>query len=120
MPEKSDGSTDVASRRSMVIGVALYNGDVVPRFCYGCFYSKLKVEGVVAIEAILDQPNVKETYQAFMDAFGEAASDMGLEAAVAAGADAESLKKISEYKQNARNKKSSSGGQNQRNRPPSR
>ena len=98
------------TRRSMVVGVGLYDNDAVPRFCYGCFYSKLTVEGVVTMEAILDQPNVKAAYDNFMDAFGEAAQEVGLEAALMAGANPETVKKVKEHKEKKRKEHGGKGG----------
>ena len=86
-------------RRQMIVGLAMLDGtDPPPRFVVGCYYSQMKTEGVIAIEALMDQPKVKDAWEKFMDAYGEAASDLGMKAAMMGGTDENVLREITNYK----------------------
>lgn len=102
---KADDVSESVKRRSMVVGVAIMDDHHTPRFVLGCYYSKLKPEGIIALEAAFDRPDVKAAFDEFIDVFGEAAGDMGVEAAVQAGADKEVVAKIAKYKEESRAKK---------------
>ena len=92
-------------RRSMVVGVCLLNEVPPPRWCLGNYYSRLTPAAVSSIQALFDEPTVKETFDAFLEAFGEVASDMGVEVALVKGAPPQEIEAIKAFKSGGRKRR---------------
>jgi len=93
-------------RRQFVVGFAILDSkDPAPMCVAGTYYNGLKTEHLIGLEAIFEQPDVKQSLQQFLDCFNKHASDLGVMAAQISGVPEPIIKQVEQYKADARRKR---------------